>query len=84
MTMSEVLEGIRGLGERFDTHAKRLAALERETGMADPDDDDDDRNYRSKTELALEMLERVLELGYLRAEWVAGDDAFDDDKDRRH
>ena len=24
----------------------------------------------------LEMLERVLELGYLRAEWVAGDDAF--------
>ena len=34
------------------------------------------RNYRSKTELALEMLERVLELGYLRAEWVAGDDAF--------
>ena len=28
------------------------------------------------TELALEMLERVLELGYLRAEWVAGDDAF--------
>ena len=22
------------------------------------------------------MLERVLELGYLRAEWVAGDDAF--------
>ena len=36
----------------------------------------DRRNYRSKTELALEMLERVLELGYLRAEWVAGDDAF--------
>ena len=34
------------------------------------------RNYRSKTELALELLERVLELGYLRAEWVAGDDAF--------
>ena len=28
----------------------------------------EDRNYRSKTELALEMLERVLELGYLRAE----------------
>ena len=37
---------------------------------------EDRRNYRSKTELALEMLERVLELGYLRAEWVAGDDAF--------
>ena len=33
---------------------------------------EDRRNYRSKTELALEMLERVLELGYLRAEWVAG------------
>ena len=32
---------------------------------------EDRRNYRSKTELALEMLERVLELGYLRAEWVA-------------
>ena len=36
---------------------------------------EDRRNYRSKTELALEM-QRVLELGYLRAEWVAGDDAF--------
>ena len=34
------------------------------------------RNYRSKTELALEMLARALELGHLRAEWVAGDDAF--------
>ena len=42
MTMAQVLEGIRGLGERFDVHAKRLAALERETGIADPDDDDDD------------------------------------------
>ena len=30
------------------------------------------RNYRSKTELALEMLSG-LELGYLRAEWVAGE-----------
>ena len=29
---------------------------------------EDRRNYRSKTELALEMLERVLELGYLRAD----------------
>ena len=37
---------------------------------------EDRRKYRSKTELALEMLERVLELGYLRAEWVAADDAF--------
>ena len=34
------------------------------------------RSYRSKTELALEMLERVLERGHLRSEWVAGDDAF--------
>ena len=34
------------------------------------------RNYRSKTELALEMLERALERGHLKAVWVAGDDAF--------
>ena len=34
------------------------------------------RNYRSKTELALEMLARARELGHLRTEWVAGDDAF--------
>ena len=34
------------------------------------------RSYRSKTELALELLERALELGHLRAQWVAGDDAF--------
>ena len=34
------------------------------------------RGYRSKTELALELLERALERGHLRAEWVAGDDAF--------
>ena len=34
------------------------------------------RSYRSKTELALEMLERALQLGHLRAVWVAGDDAF--------
>ena len=33
-------------------------------------------SYRSKTELALEMLERARELGHLRAKWVAGDDAF--------
>ena len=30
-------------------------------------------SYRSKTELALEMLERARELGHLRAKWVAGD-----------
>ena len=35
-----------------------------------------ERGYRSKTELALELLERALQLGHLRAEWVAGDDAF--------
>ena len=34
------------------------------------------RSYRSKTELALELLKRALQLGHLRAEWVAGDDAF--------
>ena len=33
-------------------------------------------SYHTKTELALEMLGRALELGHLRAEWVAGDDAF--------
>ena len=36
----------------------------------------DRREYRSKTELGLEMLERALQLGHLRAGWVAGDDAF--------
>ena len=34
------------------------------------------RGYKSKTELALEMLERAVELGRLRAGWVAADDAF--------
>ena len=34
------------------------------------------RSYRSKTKLALEMLERALALGHLQAGWVAGDDAF--------
>ncbi len=34
------------------------------------------RSYRSKTQLALEMLERALERGHLQAGWVAGDDAF--------
>ena len=33
-------------------------------------------SYRSKTELALELLERALGLGHLKAGWVAGDDAF--------
>ena len=31
------------------------------------------RSYRSKTELALELLERALGLGHLRAGWVAGE-----------
>lgn len=34
------------------------------------------REYRSKTELALEMVERALARGYLKSRWVAGDDAF--------
>ena len=34
------------------------------------------RRYRSKTELALEMVEQALDRGHLRAGWVAGDDAF--------
>ena len=34
------------------------------------------RGYRPKTQLALEMLERALERGHLRAGWVAADDAF--------
>ena len=36
----------------------------------------DRREYRSKTELALEMLERALARGHLKAGWVAADDAF--------
>ena len=36
----------------------------------------DRREYRSKTELALEMLERARERGHLSARWVAGDSAF--------
>ena len=34
------------------------------------------RGYRSKTELALEMVERALKRGHLPAGWIAGDDAF--------
>ena len=34
------------------------------------------RGYKSKTELAMEMLERAVELGHLRGDWVAADDAF--------
>ena len=34
------------------------------------------QGYRSKTQLALKMVERALERGHLRAGWVAGDDAF--------
>ena len=37
---------------------------------------EDRRSYRSKTELALEMQERAVHLGHLRAGWVAADDAF--------
>ena len=34
------------------------------------------RRYRSKTKLALEMVEQALARGHLHAGWVAGDDAF--------
>ena len=34
------------------------------------------RRYRSETELALEMLQRALERGHLKAVWVAGDDVY--------
>ncbi len=34
------------------------------------------RCYRSKTELALELLERAVDLGHLKAGWVAADAAF--------
>ena len=34
------------------------------------------RSYRSKTGLALDLLELALERGDLKAKWVAGDDAF--------
>ena len=34
------------------------------------------QGYRSKTQLALEMLQRALERGHLKAGWVAGDYAF--------
>ena len=34
------------------------------------------RDYRSKTELALELLEQALELDHPKAGWVAADDAF--------
>ena len=34
------------------------------------------QGYRSKTQLALELLERALEPGHLKAGWVAADDAF--------
>ena len=37
---------------------------------------EESRNYRSRTKLALEMVEKALERGHLRAGWVAGDDAF--------
>ena len=37
---------------------------------------EDRRGYRSRTELALEMLGRALERGHLRSGWVAGGDVF--------
>ena len=37
---------------------------------------EDRREYWSKTELALEMVERAQARGHLTAQWVAGDSAF--------
>ena len=37
---------------------------------------EDRQGYRSKTELALEMMGRAQERGHLKAGWVAADDAF--------
>ena len=55
MTMAEVLEAVAGLGKRFDRHAARLKALERETGMVDSDDPDpdDDDEAKKKAEEAM-------------------------------
>ena len=51
MTMQDVLSAVQGMGERFDRHAKRLQALERETGMEpDPDDEDDDEAKKKAEE----------------------------------
>ena len=50
MTMAEVLEAIRGIGQRFDRQDLRLKALERETGM---DSDDDDSDEAKKAEEAM-------------------------------
>ena len=56
MTMAEVLDGIRGLGELFDRHAKRLAALERETGMdSDPDEDDEAKKAEEASEYKMSI-----------------------------
>ena len=38
----------------------------------------DRRGYRSKTELALEMVEEAQARGYLKAQWVAGDSCLRD------
>ena len=37
---------------------------------------EEQRDYRSRTELALEMVKRALERAHLQAGWIAGDDAF--------
>ena len=37
---------------------------------------EEQRGYRSKTKLALKMVNQALERGHLQAGWVAGDDAF--------
>ena len=55
------------LPERWTSDPERCAAA----GVPE-----ERRSYRSKTELALELVGRALERGHLRAGWVAGDDAF--------
>ena len=55
MTMQDVLDGIGALDARFNRQDKRLAALERETGINDSDDPDpdDDDEAKKKAEEAM-------------------------------
>ena len=55
------------LPERWTSDSERCAAAGVPTER---------RGYRSKTELALEMLQQALRRGHLKADWVAADDAF--------
>ena len=66
MTMQDVLDGIGALDARFNRQDKRLAALERETGINDSDDPDDDDDDEAKK----------------KAEAMADDDDPDKDPDK--